>query len=68
MTISTHAAIALFLFARVAQYPSKVRAKPWNAVPVAGRLLDLPATAVAMGRRLRPAGRRRRPPDDPATG
>jgi MFS family permease len=63
MTVGTHAAIALFLFARVVQYPSSVRAKPWNIVPVAGRVLYLPATAVAMGRRLRPM-RRRRPPDD----
>lgn len=60
MTIATHGAIALFLVVRVLQHPTAVRAKPWNAVPTAGRLLYLPATAVAMGRRLRPALRPRR--------
>ncbi len=61
MTMATHAAIAVFLVIRVAIYPPSVRAEPANAVPVAGRLLYLPATAVAMGRRLRPIRRRKRP-------
>ena len=64
MTIGTHAAVALYLIVRIAQHPPSQRAKPWNAVPVAGRVLYLPATAVAMGRRLRPQRRRRRPPRD----
>lgn len=63
MTIATHAAIAVFLLARIVQYPASIRAKPWNAVPIAGRVFYLPATAVAMGRRLRPVRRRRRPPN-----
>ncbi|MDJ0769099.1 MAG: MFS transporter [Ilumatobacter sp.] len=62
MTIGSHATIALFLTVRILQHPAAVRAKPWNAVPTAGRLHYLPATAVAMGRRLRPMRRRRRPP------
>lgn len=61
MTMATHAVIALFLMVRVAQFPPSVRADPANAVPVAGRPLYLPATAVAMGRRLRPVRRRKRP-------
>jgi hypothetical protein len=59
MSVATHVAIAAFLAVRVLQYPSSQRAKPWNAVPISGRLLEFPATAVAMGRRFRP-GRRRR--------
>ena len=62
MTLAAHAAIGLFLLARAIQHPTAERAKPWNEVPVAGRLLYLPATAVAMGRRLRPSKRPRRPP------
>jgi MFS family permease len=58
MAVAAHGAIALFLIARAIQYPSSVRAKPWNEVPVAARLLYLPATAVATGRRLRPQRRR----------
>ncbi len=57
MIIATHVSIALFLLVRIAQYPSAVRAKPSNAVQLAGRVLYLPATAVAMGRRLRPVRR-----------
>jgi MFS family permease len=64
MTIVTHGAIALFLLVRIAQYPSAVRAKPWNAVSLADRLVYLPATALGMGRRLRPGARARRPSDD----
>jgi MFS family permease len=59
MTVATHLLIATFLTVRIVQHPPSLRAKPWNAVPVGGRLLYLPATAVAMGRLLRP-GRRRR--------
>ena len=59
MAIATHGAITAFLLIRIAQYPAAVRAKPWNAVPIVGRAMYLPATVVAMGRRLRPA---RRPP------
>lgn len=56
-TVVTHGAVALFLMVRMVQHPSSVRAKPWNAVPLAGRLTYLPATALAMGRRLRPSRR-----------
>ena len=63
MTVATHAAIASFLAFRLVQHPTSVRAKPWNEIPVAGRLLYLPATAVAMGRRLRPQRRARLPRD-----
>ena len=58
MAVATHLTIAVYLTIRIAQNPPSVRAKPWNAVPVGGRFLYLPPTAVAMGRRLRP-GRRR---------
>jgi MFS family permease len=61
MTVVTHLSIAMFLFVRVVQHPTSKRAKPWNAVPISGRLLEFPATAVAMGRRLRPGRRRDRP-------
>jgi hypothetical protein len=57
MTLATHGTIALFLTVRAIQHPTSERAKPWNEVPIAGRLLYLPATAVAMGRRLRPQRR-----------
>lgn len=60
-TVVTHGAIALFLIVRMIQYPAAVRAKPWNEVPLSGRVLYLPATALAMGRRLRPGRRARRP-------
>jgi MFS family permease len=64
MAIVTHGAIALFLLVRIVQYPSAVRAKPWNAVSLADRLVYLPATALGMGRRLKPGARARRPDDD----
>ncbi|MFZ9017440.1 MAG: MFS transporter [Ilumatobacteraceae bacterium] len=63
-TVVTHGAIALFLIVRMIQYPAAVRAKPWNEVPLSGRVLYLPATALAMGRRLRPGRRARRPEGD----
>jgi MFS family permease len=63
-TVVTHGSIALFLAVRMLQHPSSERAKPWNAVPLAGRLMYLPATTLAMGRRLRPGRRARRPAPD----
>jgi MFS family permease len=62
-TVVAHGVIATFLGIRVLQHPTETRAKPWNEVPTAGRPLVIPATAVAMGRRLRPW--RRRPPIRP---
>lgn len=61
MTIATHVVLACYLLVRIVQHPPSERAKPWNAVPLAGRLQYLPATAVAMGRRLRPLPLRRVP-------
>lgn len=58
MAVVAHLVIATFLTVRVLQHPTETRAKPWNEVPVAGRPLVIPATAVAMGRRLRPWRRR----------
>lgn len=63
-TVVTHGSIAIFLAVRMVQHPSAQRAKPWNAVPLSGRPMYLPATALAMGRRLRPSRRARRPTSD----
>lgn len=60
MVVAAHLTIAAYLAVRIVQNPPSIRAKPWNAVPVGGRFLYLPATALGMGRRLRP-GRRRLP-------
>ncbi|MEZ5218495.1 MAG: hypothetical protein R2715_18370 [Ilumatobacteraceae bacterium] len=57
----THLTVAVYLIVRIAQHRPADRAKPWNAVPVAGRFLLLPPTVVSMGRRLRPSRRRARP-------
>lgn len=62
-TVATHAVIALYLAARVAQWRPAVRAKPWNSIALETRVFQLPATAVGMGRRLRAP--RRRPRVDP---
>lgn len=63
-TIATHVVIALYLTARVLQWRPSVRAKPWNAVVLEARAFQPPATAAAMGRRLRVPRRRQRPPED----
>lgn len=62
-TVATHLVIAVFLTVRVLQWRPSVRAKPWNAVVLTARAFEPPATAAAMGRRLRIPRRRQRPVD-----
>ena len=69
--IGAHAVIALFLLVRIVQHPAAVRAKPWNAVNIAGRALYLPSTVVSLGRRVRLQSWRTprpRPERDPRRG
>lgn len=47
-------AVALFLAVRIAQHPSAERALPEHDLALDTQALYVPATAVAMGRRLRP--------------
>ena len=46
-------AISLFLLIRIVQHPSAERATPDKDVALDTQVLQIPATAVAMGRRLR---------------
>ena len=46
-------AISLFLAVRILQHPSAERANPEQDVALDTQVLQIPATAVAMGRRLR---------------
>ncbi len=46
-------AISLFLLVRIIQHPSAERATPEKDVALDTQVLQIPATAVAMGRRLR---------------
>lgn len=52
-------AIALFLAIRIAQHPARERAHPEQEVALDTAVMQIPATAVAMGRRLRPRRPRR---------
>jgi MFS family permease len=52
-------AISLFLVVRIIQHPSRERATPERDVALDTAVLQVPATAVAMGRRLRPRRTRR---------
>jgi len=45
--------ISLFLLVRIMQHPSAERATPEKDVALDTQVLQIPATAVAMGRRLR---------------
>ncbi len=53
------AAIALFLAVRIVQHPARERAHADQDVALDSAVLQVPATAVAMGRRLRPRRARR---------
>lgn len=59
--VVVHAAIGLYLVARMVRHRAPLRAKPWNEVALAGRVFYLPATAVGMGRRIRASRNRRIP-------
>ncbi len=66
--IVAHLVIAAFLAVRIVQHPSAERAKPWNAVNLAGRALYLPSTVVSLGRRMRPQTWRAPRPRDRRSG
>jgi predicted membrane protein len=52
-------AIAVVLAVRIAQHPARERAHPEQEVALDAAVMQIPATAVAMGRRLRPRRPRR---------
>lgn len=58
-TAALLAGIAAFLGVRILQHPTRERAKPDQTVALDSAVLQVPATAVAMGRRLRPRRQRR---------
>lgn len=59
--VVVHASIGCYLSWRMIRFRAPLRAKPWNEVALAGRVFNLPATAVGMGRRIRESRNRRVP-------
>lgn len=59
--VGMHTAISAFLVVRIFRWRAPIRAKSWNEVALAGRVLYLPATAVDMGRRIKTTRNRRVP-------
>jgi len=59
--VGVHAVIAAYVFYRMLAWRAPLVERPWSEVSFPARAFFVPATLVAMGRRLRTTGSRRHP-------